>query len=1087
MATPAVVDFVKFFYPIGNTPAVCLTQDLPNDKGADILLLGCGDVRSILFTISADAGCDDVDGLMNNRIWDIYYHLYLDVASLNLLLTQTKKLMELSASLEEWHGSPYGKILRFCDGKSLESVRAIWTSILTFEDDAQNRKYHNEGFKSNIQKSLDAKRRIVGSGMILTGFRSVQPLAMQAMEDFSGLYDQFWLDGTLGRPTKPSIVNPTFASSDSTLHYGTDPLLGFHLATAYASIASDSDSSSSSSSSSSSLSSEKVVRTAQSQFKTWSIAFKMYAAASRLTIRFFAGDALAFCHTLRGLTAPDPGSMYNCYRAQYDPHLLFLDGVDYKVPAPAPLVFDIIDTSNLADHIGALNVLTATSVLLKSKPWSTLYTEVLVRKTNDSKTILEQLLCGHCPTIALLLGLAPVDYWMNATCDPDYESIMDVSMERTSTSFTTEELGQMRSRLAWKVSGPSVNADSTALKVCLGKHNLARAVHQVYRSMIAQENISTLLSGLGKAVHQRAQHQHYHGGSFAHFLRSVKRVIDVDWNGFMGVLLDSIATDLEIPMRESYAQELYTQLHLLRVHSVSKLKSSPTSNPNWGKSSSFAISSKCQNVFRQIHLIFGRASCFSEHDTEDLCLTVTEDPKGWDGDSPLYASFHVPSWILLQEPDTSFVVFGLHSDIQSVRVFSEVLGLGMQVFTTALTDRTKVSVSKFMPNHMNSVVKSDTSRAAIVADTSRTFDQNLTRLVGNMNDLTGNLESFTARIDRFSQLAETKLKANAQIEIIQNHPFDLAIKIANLGEHYGFNFPTPVSKARTKIRVSRKSPWIEVTAPIADHATQQGLQSFMFVASLAGTVPQLWNMPYLSLNQLPILNTTQKSRLEWLVTLLSLQFSSMERALREKNMSVASINYDSPRVAFKDSLFSLFMQYTGVQGQEAHVFGINQTSSGGVHIIIMPCNVRLDAAHGTVVMDCLILPLSNDIMQALRPFLSGLVTRGICNIKVDAEELTLWKQMLPSFVERCRTWEHRPTCEYLVAGRIPISTTNGEQTLCSCGAGKFPPSLSPPKPKPTGFDEAKKYFTRAAISPIFSLFAAGYAQRWQAYDLFALP
>jgi hypothetical protein len=50
MLTPAIVNIVSFFYPIGNTPAVCLTQDLPQDKKADILLLGCGDVRNILFT-----------------------------------------------------------------------------------------------------------------------------------------------------------------------------------------------------------------------------------------------------------------------------------------------------------------------------------------------------------------------------------------------------------------------------------------------------------------------------------------------------------------------------------------------------------------------------------------------------------------------------------------------------------------------------------------------------------------------------------------------------------------------------------------------------------------------------------------------------------------------------------------------------------------------------------------------------------------------------------------------------------------------------------------------------------------------------
>jgi hypothetical protein len=54
MYAPVVVDIVTFFYPIGNTPAVQLTRDLPREQPADILLLGCGDVRNILFTVYAD-------------------------------------------------------------------------------------------------------------------------------------------------------------------------------------------------------------------------------------------------------------------------------------------------------------------------------------------------------------------------------------------------------------------------------------------------------------------------------------------------------------------------------------------------------------------------------------------------------------------------------------------------------------------------------------------------------------------------------------------------------------------------------------------------------------------------------------------------------------------------------------------------------------------------------------------------------------------------------------------------------------------------------------------------------------------------
>src|SRR5271169_2680801 len=52
MLTPVHALSTRFFYPIGNTPAVSLTGHQPPDKGtSDILLLGCGDIRNILYTV----------------------------------------------------------------------------------------------------------------------------------------------------------------------------------------------------------------------------------------------------------------------------------------------------------------------------------------------------------------------------------------------------------------------------------------------------------------------------------------------------------------------------------------------------------------------------------------------------------------------------------------------------------------------------------------------------------------------------------------------------------------------------------------------------------------------------------------------------------------------------------------------------------------------------------------------------------------------------------------------------------------------------------------------------------------------------
>jgi hypothetical protein len=54
MAHPTLYQPKPYFYPIGNTSPVCLTENLAPEEDAQILLLGCGDPRNILFTIYSE-------------------------------------------------------------------------------------------------------------------------------------------------------------------------------------------------------------------------------------------------------------------------------------------------------------------------------------------------------------------------------------------------------------------------------------------------------------------------------------------------------------------------------------------------------------------------------------------------------------------------------------------------------------------------------------------------------------------------------------------------------------------------------------------------------------------------------------------------------------------------------------------------------------------------------------------------------------------------------------------------------------------------------------------------------------------------
>jgi len=95
-----------------------------------------------------------------------------------------------------------------------------------------------------------------------------------------------------------------------TLHYGTNPLLGFHLATAYVPLASTSPLRPETLESSPL---RKLVEVARIAFRAWA----------------------------------------NWYRDGHHAESLVLDGEDYD-NGTAPLCFNCIDTSNLVDHVGIL-------------------------------------------------------------------------------------------------------------------------------------------------------------------------------------------------------------------------------------------------------------------------------------------------------------------------------------------------------------------------------------------------------------------------------------------------------------------------------------------------------------------------------------------------------------------------------------------------------------------------------------------------------------------------------------------------------------------------------------------------------------
>ncbi|QRV77045.1 MYND Zn-finger protein [Ceratobasidium sp. AG-Ba] len=309
-----------FFYPIGNTAAISLTQDLSPEQSADILLLGCGDPRNILFTLFADVTapdrprklditCCDIEPAILARnilllvlldtkepidkIWDIFYHFKIDDESLSILTRYSKQLYDDSESAASWYGTPYGSFLKFVNIRTMLEVRRRWKSYADFTSIPSDRltKLHKE--QATLSRSI-----VDEEGHNISPSRAAGMLWVNATATMGNMFKRYWKTGTLLTRNNDVIsakhINPTFVYSTPgevfNPHYGTFPH-GFHLMSAMIPFGSTT------------LSDSSEMETAifsamKDQFKAWAVSYRKSRAANSIIIRFYAGEALAFCHGL---------------------------------------------------------------------------------------------------------------------------------------------------------------------------------------------------------------------------------------------------------------------------------------------------------------------------------------------------------------------------------------------------------------------------------------------------------------------------------------------------------------------------------------------------------------------------------------------------------------------------------------------------------------------------------------------------------------------------------------------------------------------------------------------------------------------
>ncbi|EPQ57659.1 hypothetical protein GLOTRDRAFT_128016 [Gloeophyllum trabeum ATCC 11539] len=1114
MSAPLIWPTKRFFYPIGNTPAVCLTQDLPPGQSADVLLLGCGDVRNVLYTVYADlpspAGprkldftcCDYQPALLArnillyvlvvenqpiDKIWNIYYHFFVDKASLAVLVRYCDTLLACSQTVEEWHQSKFGSWLRVLDRNTLAEIRQCWQSYASLHpiDPGKNARLRKEF------KEVSAKN---GSRSCVGAARSAGPLMAAALTVMSDLFDRFWKSGTTflsEREIRTSaMINPTFVyalhGERFEPHYGTFPLQSFHLAGAFvpdgrisAPIGSK----------------ERVVQVAREQFSAWCHRFREIAnlgGSPSVVVRFYAGDALAFCNGLS-----------HCARTR-DAHSPIYSGpwrsrpivLDQLICTGAPTSFDTIDTSNLTDHIGLLNILLAAEPLVNESS-SVLYTETLLPLgTNAARSFIDRI-CGDPQVMGVLIGLVPRPLLTGfQTNSYSHELMLQELVSDIGRS-------QFHERVSWvrPADGDNVRGDEPLLlRDASDPASLGELFFDIYDKILDFERMAHLTRIAMSSQNALAEMQsmsvvHYTRGTVAQLLKHIRKRVrfsDINWNQAVEFFTTMAKNDRRRMVGMNFIQELYLQLHMHGLYTmaflgydwrkVPEIRHPPP--PKIFRSWSHVPPVVCLALsvprsalhplldstlqgspILQMQLTTPEGDCntfAALHGMPGKIVPATEYPVLQDREASFQdaTSFvfccWVPTW-LLTLPRTR-VNLVIQSTPQAMMALLPRLGMMLSLYAVPLTDADSVQVLRSPPG-----IPSDFE----LRDNIRPGSVSLSNAVTDVCILGKQIRSFSRRLDNMSQDAKAVLSQRAAVSCEQVGPCTIEVSIGRF--KHTAAFPFPVVGTRCKLRIARTSGYVEVTVPPSGPFPPGGYHLNPFPVR-SGRSPAPWGLHAINLDVMPTIDVSDAKRhLQWLNPHVALQMSDRERALRDSDSGASDALMN-----IKDSIHVLFMRFTGLQGGQAiRVYGLTDPDRLGMHTIVFVNKLRLDLPAFTVVLDAAVIPLDRDLMPRLKTGLQALTNRGgLCNVVTRGVEAELWRKYLPAAVERCRTWGHKESCEYKDTRpgetSIPLSTQVDQPCICSCGRGVDLESFKAMDAMPS-WRYLRPYATRAAIGPLFAV------------------
>jgi hypothetical protein len=768
------------------------------------------------------------DGHPVDTVFDIFYHFTLNKTALDILVRQSQRLCDASATVEDWSRSPYGAFLMVCTEHTLGEMRRFWQLYASFAALGKaSLQRLQEQRKACTRSVLESARQNVSASL------SAGMLWHEAADDGNKLYQRYWKTGTTFSSDKDiaaaTHLNPTFAycsTHDSfSPHRGTFPGQAFHLTPAYVPATGPGGA----------PATKDVVALIRGQFQAWTASFKGAVSSDdgSLIIRFCVSEVLAFCRALEYRQDEFKAHSTPLFVSPNSSQLLELRPTD-----GTPKSFDVIDTSNLTDHVGLVNILLATTSLLKPGRFSTIYTEAMLSQGNEAVSSFLSRVCGDVPAMSLLLGLVPRALLAGLTTQSNVHELLANSVFNS---------GQYHERVAWcrPTSGDqSVDCD---VGVAMDARQFGRLLFHVYDQLLAKEKLADMRKSilLSKSTGVDAFIPHYTRAIVGRLAQtSMKRVtlVEGDCADAISVFLTAVEQDRARIIGMNYYQDLCMQLHLHGVFSTDVLTARWRSEapPNgdmsifegWASVPSVVSlvlvvprqrldilreyadigsiglevrlatgGGRHDNRFSTIHAIPGRLRVASS--SRPLALRVEEERRGIEYAESLIVALLVPAWMLTVSPTAVALV--LQNTPRTTR-FASKLGFYLELFTAELTNKAHVHV---VPEYLGIGPRQDVPPASAYVPESPAHPPAACVNAQLNVDKSCALSSMISRVDLSRHGFATAISSSVEISASQTSPCTMDLRVQD--KRIQVAFPYPVSGDKHKLRIARKSLYVEVS------------------------------------------------------------------------------------------------------------------------------------------------------------------------------------------------------------------------------------------------------------------------------------